>query len=59
VDVAKIELIAYPLMETFMALGTPFVKVTIKLTWVVVRPGSAGEVPTVLLPYRTMFFTAV
>ena len=58
-DVAKIELIAYPLIETFMALGTPFVKVTVKLTLVVVRPGSAGEVPTVLLPYRTIFFTVV
>ena len=58
-EVAKIELIAYPLMETLIALGTPFVKVTVKLTLVVVSPGKAGEVPAVLLPYRTMFFTAV
>ena len=58
VDVATIELMEYPLIETVMALGTPFANVTVKLTLVVVKPGRAGEVPAVELPYKTMFFTA-
>jgi hypothetical protein len=59
VDVATIELMEYPLMEIVMALGTALVNVTVKLTLVVVRPGRAGEVPAVGVPYTTMFFTAV
>ena len=58
VEVATIELMENPLMEIVMALGTAFVNVTVKLTLVVVRPGRAGEVPAVEVPYTTMFFTA-
>jgi hypothetical protein len=46
-------------METVIALGTPFVKVTVRFTFPVVKPVRTGEVPAVGLPYRTMFFTAV
>jgi hypothetical protein len=57
-DVAKIELMEYPLMEIVMALGTPFVNVTVRLTLVVANPGRAGEAPAVELPYKTIFVTA-
>ena len=42
-------------METVIALGIPFVKVTVKLAFPGVRPARAGVVPAVGLPATTIF----
>jgi len=56
VELAKIELIVYPLMETVIVLGIPIVKGPgTTLTFAAVKPGRTGVVPAVVLPYRTMF----
>jgi len=46
-------------MATVISVGIPLVKVTVRLTLPVPKPGSTGVAPAVGVPYNTMFWTAV